>query len=52
MSYCIRCKKNYRELDDEQGDHDCPHCGLTPEVRQRSKWRYENGHWTDEPEEE
>ena len=43
MSRCIRCKKHYREPADEQGDHDCPHCGLRPEERER---------WFREPDEE
>ena len=34
MSQCINCKCYYRELPDEQGDHDCPRCGLTPEERE------------------
>ena len=50
MSYCVRCKTNYAELDDEQGDHDCPMCGLTPEHREQ--FRFENGRWTDEQEDE
>ena len=35
MSTCSRCKTHYRELEDEQGDHDCFYCGLTPEERER-----------------
>ena len=31
MSKCIRCGRQYNEPADEQGDHDCPGCGLTPE---------------------
>ena len=37
MSTCIRCRRNYREPPDEQGDHDCPKCGLTPEQRERGE---------------
>ena len=33
MSICIRCRRQYSEPADEQGDHDCPHCGMTPEQR-------------------
>ena len=33
MSMCIRCRRQYSEPADEQGDHDCPHCGLSPELR-------------------
>jgi hypothetical protein len=36
MSRCCRCKTYYREPEDEQGSHDCPHCGLRPE--DRCKW--------------
>ncbi len=36
MACCIRCKRHYRELEDEQGDADCPHCGLT--VEERARW--------------
>jgi hypothetical protein len=34
MSYCQRCKRHYREPPDEQGDHECPHCGLLPHERE------------------
>jgi hypothetical protein len=27
MAYCQRCKRTWRELPDEQGDHPCPSCG-------------------------
>ena len=27
------CPRHYREPDDAKGEHDCPHCGLTPEAR-------------------
>ena len=33
MSCCSKCRKHYRELEDEQGDNPCPHCGLYPEER-------------------
>ena len=33
MSMCIRCRRQYNEPADEQGDHDCPHCGLSPRQR-------------------
>jgi len=26
MAICYNCKKNYREPEDEQGDHNCPRC--------------------------
>ncbi len=42
MSRCIRCRCHYAEPDDEQGDHDCPRCGLTPETRARVGWVYED----------
>lgn len=34
MSNCIRCGRQYNEPADEQGDHDCPSCGLSPEERE------------------
>jgi len=34
MATCCRCKANYREPPGEEGDHRCPKCGLSPEVRQ------------------
>lgn len=46
MSRCVRCKKHYREPADEQGDHDCPHCGLTPE--HRSHFRRTASGWVDD----
>ena len=27
MARCPNCKRHFREPPDEQGDHDCPHCG-------------------------
>ncbi len=33
MAQCLRCKRYYLEPYNEQGDHPCPHCGLTPEDR-------------------
>ena len=27
MARCPRCGDSWRELADEQGDHDCPRCG-------------------------
>jgi hypothetical protein len=33
MALCSRCKKQFRTLSDEVGDHACPHCGLSPQDR-------------------
>ena len=33
MAQCLRCDRYYLEPYNEQGDHPCPHCGLTPEDR-------------------
>ena len=56
MSTCIRCHRHYREPADEQGDHDCPGCGLRPEDRSRythaSLKPHRNGRWVDEMEDE
>ena len=35
MATCIRCDRHYEEPPREEGDHDCPKCGLTPEFRAR-----------------
>ena len=38
MSQCIQCLTVYHELNDEQGDHACPNCGLMPEqIDEREK---------------
>lgn len=34
MAQCINCNRCYREPPGEEGDHDCPCCGLTPEERE------------------
>jgi hypothetical protein len=28
---CPRCRRHFRTLEDEEGMHDCPHCGYGPE---------------------
>ena len=28
---CPNCKRTFRVLEDEQGQHECPHCGYGPE---------------------
>ena len=38
MSKCLRCGRQYNEPADEQGDHDCPACGLKPEDRALYWW--------------
>jgi len=48
MSRCIRCKRHYPEPPDEQGEHDCPHCGLTPEMR--SRCLEDHGRWFEDRE--
>ena len=30
MARCPRCTRSFRTLEDEQGMHDCPHCGCGP----------------------
>ena len=27
MATCPKCKTHWRELPDEEGDHECPKCG-------------------------
>jgi len=43
MSHCIRCNRHYNEPPDEQGEHDCPHCGLQPE--DRAAWLRGDDDW-------
>ena len=31
MATCPRCKRYFREPEDEQGEHDCPYCGCSRE---------------------
>ena len=31
MARCPRCKRHFRTLEDEEGMHDCPHCGYGPQ---------------------
>ena len=31
MALCPRCKKSFREPEDERGQHDCPKCGYSLE---------------------
>lgn len=38
MARCPNCRKHFREMEDEQGMHDCPFCGY--------------GHHEDEPDDE
>jgi len=44
MAQCLKCGARYKEPSDEQGEHDCPKCGLTPE--QRAQYVFQNGKWT------
>ena len=30
MARCPNCRRFFREMEDEQGMHDCPHCGYGP----------------------
>ncbi len=30
MPTCPNCKRHFRTLPDEEGDHPCPHCGWEP----------------------
>ncbi len=50
MSQCPRCRRYYYEPPEEQGDHDCPSCGLTPEHRGLLVWDKERKRFV-EPEE-
>lgn len=34
MARCPRCRAQFSTLDDEEGMHDCPSCGLSPAARQ------------------
>lgn len=38
MARCPKCRYSYREMDDEQGQHDCPSCGYGPESVERCSW--------------
>lgn len=40
MSKCMRCGRTYRELPDEQGDHDCPGCNRLNKMRIIAKERF------------
>ena len=31
MPQCPNCKTNFRTLEGEEQDHDCPKCGFSPE---------------------
>lgn len=31
MARCPRCRKGFATLEDEEGMHDCPHCGFGPD---------------------
>ena len=31
MPRCPSCRRTFRTLPDEEGMHDCPHCGHSPE---------------------
>lgn len=33
MARCPACKHAFRTMDDEEGMHDCPHCGHSPGMR-------------------
>lgn len=37
MAYCPQCRKHFREPEEEQGEHDCPRCGLGPENDKREE---------------
>ena len=30
MARCSHCRRTFRTLEDEEGMHDCPHCGYGP----------------------
>ena len=49
MARCPSCKTRYREPPGEQGDHDCPHCGMWPE--DWARWKKESEEDSEEPEE-
>lgn len=34
---CPNCHKHYRTLEDEDGDHDCPYCGSSPDADEEDK---------------
>lgn len=31
MARCPKCHRHFRVLEDEEGMHDCPHCGFGPD---------------------
>lgn len=33
MARCPRCRRSFRTLEDEDGQHDCPYCGSAPGER-------------------
>lgn len=38
MARCPRCTRHFRTLEDEEGMHDCPHCGYGPESVESCVW--------------
>ncbi len=39
MAKCSRCGKEFREPEDERGEHGCPRCGLEPGEEEVKKCR-------------
>ena len=38
MARCPRCTRHFRTLEDEEGMHDCPHCGYWPGDEPTCDW--------------
>lgn len=37
MARCPKCRHQFRTMEDEEGQHDCPRCGYGPEDRESTK---------------
>lgn len=37
MAWCSRCRIGWREPQDEQGEHDCPRCGVWREEEEEEE---------------
>jgi len=47
MARCPLCAKHFRTLEDEEGMHDCPHCGYAPWDEPKCLWCSGEMPWLD-----
>ena len=38
MPRCPACRRSFRTMEDEEGMHDCPHCGYFPHPPETCTW--------------